>query len=415
MSASRRFGVGVVVLLLVGAMAAPAAVAGDGDHLWTHQFGTLEGDDVGDVAAHSSGAVYAAGHTEGSLQGANKGGSDGFVRKYGRGGTLLWTRQFGTPESDYVHGVAVHATGVYTAGYTYGGLQGNNKGWADGFVRKYDHDGKVLWTRQFGTPEWDAVLGAAVDAGGVYLAGHTRGSLQGANKGGFDGFVRKYGHDGRHLWTHQFGTPEFDFVRGVAVHATGVYAVGGTLGNLQGTSQGELDGFVCKFRRDGKHLWTRQFGTPGWDPVYGVAVDATGVYLAGGTEGNLQGTSQGESDGFVRKYDHDGNRLWTRQFGTPEWDAVEGVAVDATGVYAAGPTHGSLQGANRGSYDGFVRKYGHDENRLWTRQFGTPEWDAVGGVAVDATGVYAAGYTEGSLQGINQGSYDGFVRKYGTG
>ncbi|MBM3696068.1 MAG: hypothetical protein FJW79_09080 [Actinobacteria bacterium] len=85
--------------------------------------------------------------------------------------------------------------------------------------------------------------------------------------------------DGDHLWTHQFGTPEFDFVRGVAVHATGVYAVGGTEGNLQGTSQGESDGFVCKYRRDGKHLWTRQFGTPGWDAVYGVAVDATGVYL----------------------------------------------------------------------------------------------------------------------------------------
>ncbi|MBM3696069.1 MAG: hypothetical protein FJW79_09085 [Actinobacteria bacterium] len=137
--------------------------------------------------------------------------------------------------------------------------------------------------------------------------------------------------------------------------------------------------------------------------------------LAGGTEGNLQGTSQGESDGFVRKYDHDGKVLWTRQFGTPEWDAVLGVALDAGGVYLAGHTRGGLQGTNQGGFDGFVRKYGHDGKLLWTRQFGTPEGEFVRGVAVDATGVYAAGYTEGSLQGINQGSYDGFVRKYGTG
>jgi len=413
MFAGRRFGVGVVVMLVVGALAVPA-VAGDGDHLWTRQFGTSQEDWVRGVAAHPLG-VYAAGVTEGSLQGANKGWSDGFVRKYGRGGKLLWTRQFGTPQEDWVLGVAVHATGVYAAGYTWGSLQGSNKGLTDGFVRKYGHDGKHLWTRQFGTPEVDFVVGVAVDAGGVYVVGSTSGSLQGTNKGGSDGFVRKYDHDGKHLWTRQFGTPEWDYVRGVAAHAGGVYAAGYTWGSLQGANKGQGDGFVCKYGRGGKHLWTRQFGTPQGDSVFGVAVNATGVYVAGPTEGSLQGTNKGYDDGFVRKYDHDGKHLWTRQFGTPEWDEVSGVAVDATGVYAAGRTDGSLQGTNKGWTDGFVRKYDHDGKHLWTRQFGTPTRDYVEGVAVHAGGVYAAGYTWGSLQGTSKGGSDGFVRKYGTG
>jgi len=410
MSVDRRFGLGVVVLLLVGVMAVPAA-AGDGDHLWTRQFGTPQDDYVEGVAAHPMG-VYAAGYTWGSLRGASKGGTDGFVRKYDQDRKHLWTRQFGTPQNDWVFGVAVDATGVYVAGHT---DQGPSNGGNDGFVRKYGHDGKRLWTRHFGTPQNDCVRGVAVDATGVYVAGETEANLHGVSKGSWDGFVRKYDQDGKHLWTRQFGTPEWDDVLGVAVDATGVYVAGGTEGSLHGASKGNLDGFVRKYDHDGKHLWTRQFGTPEAVFVRGVAVDATGVYVAGRAWGSLKGASKGGTDGFVRKYDQDGKHLWTRQFGTPQNDCVDGVAVDATGVYAAGHTDGSLQGANKGNLDGFVRKYGHDGKHLWTRQFGTPQDDCVEGVAVDATGVYAAGETSGSLQGANKGFTDGFVRKYGTG
>jgi len=302
MSSGRRFGVGVGVLLLVGAMAAPAAGAADGAH--------------------------------------------------------VWTRQFGTPQEDWVNGVAVDATGVYTAGHTDGNLKGTNKGSYDGFVRKYDHNGKHLWTRQFGTTAGDEVHAVAVDATGVYAAGHTAGDLKGTNKGERDGFVRKYDPNGKHLWTRQFGTPEWDAVSGVAMDATGVYAAGSTDGDLKGTNKGERDGFVRKYDHDGKHQWTRQFGTGQWDEVHGVAEDATGVYAAGSTEGHLRGVNKGFADGFARKYNNDGRRLWTRQFGTSEWDAVSGVAADTTGVYAAGSTDGDLRGTNKGGGDGFVRKYG---------------------------------------------------------
>ena len=67
-------------------------------------------------------------------------------------------------------------------------------------------------------------------------------------------------------------------------------------------------------------LWTRQFGTSGYDFARAVAVDPEGnVYVAGRTEGALPGqVSSGDFDAFVRKYDRDGDEVWTRQFGTPE-------------------------------------------------------------------------------------------------
>ena len=65
-------------------------------------------------------------------------------------------------------------------------------------------------------------------------------------------------------------------------------------------------------------LWTRQFGSPAQDEVYGIAVDAAGIYVAGVTPGTMPGllpgqTTAGGTDIYVRKYDHAGNVLWTRQ------------------------------------------------------------------------------------------------------
>jgi Ca2+-binding RTX toxin-like protein len=90
-------------------------------------------------------------------------------------------------------------------------------------------------------------------------------------------------------------------------------------------------------------------------------VDATGVYVAGETDGALTGqASQGYSDAFVVKLNAgDGSDTggWIRQFGSAGYDYANGIAVDATGVYVAGQTGGALTGqASPGSDDAFVVK-----------------------------------------------------------
>jgi hypothetical protein len=57
------------------------------------------------------------------------------------------------------------------------------------------------------------------------------------------------------------------------------------------------------------------------------------VYVVGAAAGALPGQIySGIADVFVRKYDLNGNELWTRQFGTPAVDLAIGVSVDTTGV-----------------------------------------------------------------------------------
>ncbi|HWP85268.1 MAG TPA: hypothetical protein VNN17_08765, partial [Terriglobia bacterium] len=83
--------------------------------------------------------------------------------------------------------------------------------------------------------------------------------------------------------------------------------------------------------------WDRRTGTFDADEAFGVAADATGIYLGGYTDGILPDLDRvGKQDAFLRKYDAAGNVLWTRQFGSVFDDAALAVAAGGDGVYVAG-------------------------------------------------------------------------------
>ncbi len=284
----------------------------------------------------------------------------------------------------------------------------------------------IVWARQFGTPDEDRARGVAVDsAGNIYIAGDTDGALPGqASAGSWDAFVRRYDPNGKEIWARQFGTPDEDRARGVAVDSAGnIYIVGETGGSLPGqASAGKSDAFVRKYDPNGTEVWTRQFGTPDEDTAAGVAVDSAGnIYIAGDTLGSLPGqTSAGSYDVFVRRYDPNGKEIWTRQFGTPlpDVDTAAGVAVDSAGnIYIAGTAFGSLpRQAALGMADAFVRKYAPDGKEIWTRQFGTSVTDNARGVAVDSgENIYIAGETSGTLRGqASAGKSDAILLLAGT-
>ena len=283
----------VVLMLLTAAIPTPAAGLGAkaGAFLWTRQFGTSEADAAKAVSVDGS-SVYVAGPM----------GLHGFLQKFDPDGNALWTRQFGTSMEDFTNAVAAGASGVYVAGYT------TTADDHDVFLQKFDPDGNALWTRQFGTSEFDFATAVAVDASGVYVGGHTLGTFPGETSAGTDAFLRKYDFDGNVMWTHQFGTSGADGALAIAVDAFRVYVAGWTTGTFPGQPSvtGYQDAFLRTYDPDGNVIWTRQFGPAETDAAHAVAVDASGVYVAGKT-GIVA---------FVQKFDRDGKAVWTRQFGT---------------------------------------------------------------------------------------------------
>lgn len=396
---------------------------------WLHQFGTTANDFTYGMAVDATG-IYVVAHTfSGTMPGqTSAGGVDVILRKYDTNGNELWTRQFGTSGSDEVRDVAADGTGAYVVGITNSVFPGvtpeGSNGGNDVFVRKYDNNGNVQWTRQFGTSvstfASDIGTGAVADGTGIYVVGFCETLPGQPPSAAADVFVRKYDRDGNQVWTRQFGSSGNDQSREVAVDETGVSVVGiATNGTaLPGhTSAGLNDAIVGKYSTSGNLLWTRQFGTANDDVAYGVAGHAGSVYVAGsvGFSGALPGQTSagGTADAFVRKYDASGNELWTRQFGTAGNDQAFGVAADATGAYIAGMTDGALAGqATVGLLDIFVRKYDTDGNVLWTRTFGTAGGDKATAVALDASDMYVAGDSFGTFPGETRpGLSDTFVAK----
>ena len=378
-----------------------------GNELWERQIDSVIPTPETDLAqtTDTEGNTYVAGVTGGVLPGqTSAGSSDAFLRKYDASGNELWTRQFGTSGSDKALGITVDATAVYVSGRTAGAFPDQtSSGNTDAFVRKYDLYGTLIWTRQFGGAANDQAFGISVNGSAVYVTGDTSGILPNqVSSGGIDVFVRKYDEDGTEQWTRQFGTTSTDTAFDIFVDAGSVFLAGLTAGTFDGQiNAGGEDALLLKLDPDGNELWTRQFGSSSDDRVSGVSVDASGVYLAGKTGGSLPGqTSEGSEDAFLRKYDLSGTELWTRQFGTSAADAAHDLAMNDAGIYVAGQTDGSFPNqSSAGATDAFVHTYDADGNLLWTRQFGTASSDKALAISANAAGVYASGVTDGVFSG----------------
>jgi hypothetical protein len=280
---------------------------------------------------------------------------------------------------------------------------------------------QVAWSRQFGTSSADYGQGVIADgAGSVYVAGRTDGSLAAPYGGGSgDAFLRKYDTAGNVLWSQQFKTSSYEAAITVGLDgAGGVYIGGGTEGNIGGTNAGQQDCFLTKYDTAGSLQWSRQIGTSTSDWIYSMSVAGTeAVYVTGRTAGNLAGSyGGGVEDGFfLIKYDASGNLQWSRQIGTTSSEITYSAASDgAGGILITGATSGSLGGANAGDQDVFLAKYDDTSGSLqWTRQIGTSASDVSFSVAADGVGTfYLAGVTAGSLAGLNLGGVDVFLIKY---
>ena len=137
---------------------------------------------------------------------------------------------------------------VYVSGTTHGNLPGNvHDGSVDAFLMKADGFGNAVF-KQFGTNTYDAAQAIEVDQTGVYVVGHTIGAFDGqTNMGYYDCFVSKSNHDLSDEWVRQFGTSDYDTVLGVSSTGTDLYVCGQVSAALPGQVHlGSADAFVAK-------------------------------------------------------------------------------------------------------------------------------------------------------------------------
>ncbi len=324
-----------------------------------------------------------------------------------------------------VAAVAAVDGAVYVTGGTTGDIGSNSgQGSSDTFLSKLGPSREVLWTRQWGTSNFDQGLTLTMGSvGEVYLAGSRDGVVDpftGAGIGQM--FISRFTKDGEEEWTREWGSLSQgyqEYPASATVDRQGdIYVTGWTYGTIGAAgNQGLSDIFLSRFAPDGAERWSVQWGSGLIDVGYGVvAAGEAGLYVTGWTYGklDLDRSVFGGNDVFLARVNASGGVLWTRQWGSYEEDKSFAIAVGSDGgVFLAGQTSGSLgsEFPNKGLSDNFLVKYSASGERLWLYQWGSAGNDVAYAVAVAPDGkVYVSGYTEGSLGDVaNKGGKDIFL------
>lgn len=385
------------------------------------QLGTAGYEVFTDLHVDVNGNVYISGQTSGSLFAPNTNGNlDGIFQKYNTQGQSQWEKTIDGGNLSSVLGIASDKVGenIYIVGNTLNGNVGAPPlGEEDVFLVSYDiATGTENWRTQFGTNDIDISWAIDTDSqNNLVLSGYSIFTKEDGTKSD-DSWVTKYDSAGNQLWFASVSSGDFDEAYAVATDAQdNVFAAGWTLGQLGEETFGTYDNWLVKYNADGDRQWIQQFGTSSVEFPWDMAIDSEGnAYVTGWTFGAFEGQqSFGSFDAFLVKYSNDGEQLWIKQIGTAGDDGAWGVDIDSQdNIYVSGYTNGDLGGTSSGDYDSWVGKYDSTGAEIWTTQFGTDKTEQGRDVQVDRRGnVYVTGLTSGSLGELNQGSFDGFISK----
>lgn len=231
-------------------------------------------------------------------------------------------------------------------------------------VRTLD-DENVFWSIGGGGEGDDKIrsISSSPD-GGVYVTGESSGDFRFRghiveSRGGLDFFVAKIDSGGRVLWVHRAGGNKID--RGYAVESMpyGGCVVTGhfeseriTFGAIELVNRGDYDGFVARFDKQGECKWAKGFGGAGYDYGHGIDVLKHGdIVVSGAVQG--EGLVGSESIGSEEKR----SAVLARLDGNGDWEWVSGfegksmsghdVAVSSDySIYLSGYSLGKVKWSN---------------------------------------------------------------------
>ena len=376
----------------------------------------------------------------------------------------------GSGDVDFANSVAVDAAGnAYLAGSTnsanfptlnpFDGTFGGDQLKYDAFVTKMNAAGTaMIYSTYLGGSNDDNGVGLAVDGSGqAHVAGFTDSNnfptalpFQAALNGtAYDGFLSKLNSSGSGLvYSTYLGGSQNDSALGVAIGSSGSAVITGETASSNFPTVapyqpifggGASDAFVANFNSSGNGLvFSTYLGGSADDLALGVAVNASGVHLAGATTSPnfpvfnaIQPTFGGSGffDGFVTKMNSSGSGLvYSTYLGGNDYDGARDIGLDVngnagvTGVTASSnfPTLSAFQSTRSGTSDDvFVTRISSAGGLIYSTYLGGTGMDQGAAIAVDATG---AAYVTGSTRSTNfpivdalrttlSGESDAFVTK----
>ena len=354
-------------------------------------FGGSESDNVRGLAVDTAGRMHVAGMTLSRdfpvvqpLAGmaVRPGAANAFVASVAaNGNALAFSTYLGGSEADEAHGIGVAPDGALViAGETRStdfpvrnARQPVAQG-LDGFVTRIAADGTLAWSTYHGGQASDSLFAVAVDSTGAAAVVGTSNSADypaqqasQSRSGSFDATVSRFSASGTLVFSTLLGGTGHDSAQAVAVDAGGAIHVGGSTTsadfpatNTSGPVGTSMDAFAVTYASTGPRGASWRIGGSGIDRARAIAVDATGLYLAGQTASAnfpvvrpVQVGGAGSGDAFVVML-RDASIVYATYLGTSGNDDATGLAVDGVGRVVVTGMVQAMGSANRGPTDAFL-------------------------------------------------------------
>jgi len=285
-------------------------------------------------------------------------------------------------------------------------------------VSEYEHSG---WANTWGGIEWDAGgRGVAGDnSGNAYVVGSFQetvdfdpgpGEFNLVSNGARDAYLAKYDVDGLLVWVKAWGGTEIDSAAAVFVDINEYIFVTGSFRDTVDfdpgpdthniASAGGSDGFVSKFDPDGNFVGAFRWGDIESDYGSGITGDDSMQYM--------YVTGAVAQDIFLGRFYWDNGLIWSYTWGGTDYDQAIGVTVDLPGnAYISGgfmdsfdfdPTAGTDVHTSNGGTDAFLCKFNPEGEFQWAKTWGGTGLDSA--EDVEAHGVHTV---------MVVGRYDNFV------
>jgi hypothetical protein len=309
--------------------------------------------EISATALGQDGALYVLGKTSAGIEGRIvKGESDLVLQKIDSTGKTVWTRTLGASDEAAGASLTVDANGdIVVAGSVQGALgETTDIGGTDSFVAKFDAAGVEQWLQRFGGTGNDRPAAVTVaDDGRIFVAGQAATAFggEGHQGGANDGYVRAFNADGTLDFTRRIGASGDERAEAVAIASDGGLLV---------ASNEDGRAILRKYdSADGNAaLWEVDLGDMEDGAIGGLTVDGDDIYFAGSAGAGFAPSApltahSGGRDAVVVKLT-DGatpTTQWTQFVGSDADDSASSIQVSGGKVYIAGKTTGELSGATQ--------------------------------------------------------------------
>jgi hypothetical protein len=363
---------------------------------------------------------------------------DMFIVKFSASGSYAWGHTWQTG-NNLPGGLTVAADGSIIATGTFSGTVDFDPGpgvaslsapRGTPFVLKLNASGGFSWVRSFPITDEDSAYGLAsgltVSAdGSLYTVGGFGGQIDldpGATTDlhrttsaySTSLYVVKLTSSGAFVWGRAFGDQTYAWAEPVAVNGSGPIWIGGAFrgtidldpgpGTDVHTAVGASDGFLVRWDSDGNYRDGRVFGWGDDDGVTDISFDSDGsAYVGGATvDGATAATIQTD---FIQKLSVTGEPLWLRR---------RPAMSHATAAPGGGLLFAGAGQSEPGAQKMLVTKLDREGKMAWSIPApGNSSYLSLA-FAADATKLVVGGSTDGSAFDLDPGSGTAFVRMPGA-